>query len=157
MERDNFEVMINNLYDFFRLQKMPSERQINLWFKRLSGIPDKALKYIQMGVENLDNMPRNIPKAFNSFYQEWKGSTSRRVVMDFGKACFDCNNHGVIRGRKWINEVLVTQLFRCGSCERWCFEFGSDVPAATSEWLKGMGYFVVVENMSGGERVKGVA
>ncbi len=159
MERTNFDLMIGNLYDYFNYKSSPTEKQLTMWFSRLQDIPDAAISYIKTAFEsNEKGMPRNVPSMFKQFYQEWMGNggvKSKRMHKQYSTDCFDCNNHGEIRGE--LDGFSVLFLFRCGSCDRWYGKLGRYVPAATPEILVRDGYRVVVESMSRGERVKGAA
>ena len=74
MDRERLKIGIIDLYQFFRYEKLPTSKQIDLWHENLKWIPgnavDKTLKILKDG----DNIPRNIPKAFKNAFSQCRGS-----------------------------------------------------------------------------------
>ena len=65
MDRATWTKSVLKVFDFFRLEKLPSDSQINLWFDMVKHIPNMAVDSIMTAIfQNSDGLPRNLPKAF---------------------------------------------------------------------------------------------
>jgi hypothetical protein len=65
MDRATWTKSVLKVFDFFRLEKLPSDSQINLWFEMVKHIPNMAIDSILTAIfQNSDGLPRNLPKAF---------------------------------------------------------------------------------------------
>jgi len=69
MNRDLFRSNIKKIYTYFRYDKLPTQEQIDLWFESLSYIPDSSLNDIFKNLQQNENLPRNLPRAFKEAYQ----------------------------------------------------------------------------------------
>jgi len=71
MDERTWAAALVNLYDYFRVVTLPSKNQEDRWFQNVKHIPNLEVDQILNSIQNKnDNIPRNIPKAFNDHRAE---------------------------------------------------------------------------------------
>ena len=71
MKAENFKNFVYELFVFFRYKERPGDKIIELWYKKVDYINDTALDFIIEKIEELDNLPRNLPKIIRSIYSQY--------------------------------------------------------------------------------------
>jgi hypothetical protein len=65
MDKATWTKSVLKIFDYYRLEKLPTDSQINLWYDRIKHIPGSAVETITNAIFNSnDSLPRNLPKAF---------------------------------------------------------------------------------------------
>ena len=81
MKEHLFEEFIKELYLYFQRKTFPGVRTIKKWQTKLDHVTDDALPFISEGLQDLDNIPRNIPKAVRKYYNQFKRLNSRITIV----------------------------------------------------------------------------
>lgn len=115
MKEEELRDSIAEIYSYFRYAEMPGTRVIEAWFKKLKYIPEWSLKYIVNQVCELESLPRNLPKAIQALYEQYKREHPEETIL---KACPDCHSHGYFIVRKWEPDYgyHAEYIVKCGAC-----------------------------------------
>ena len=68
MDKASFSNLIFKVYNYFRLQKLPSTDQVELWYNEVKYIPETAIDEIFSRLAHEDSLPRNLPKVIKGVY-----------------------------------------------------------------------------------------
>ncbi len=83
MKRNEFFNMVEGLFNFFRYSNSPATQTINDWHKNLEYIDVKAIPYIKNQIEDLDSLPRNLPKTIKGAYEGYKRQNKGSVFVKY--------------------------------------------------------------------------
>ena len=82
MDERTWDAAILKLFEFFRVEKLPTKKQQDLWFQFVKHIGNNEVDEIISGItSDYDSLPRNISKAFIE-HRPSKSYTSRQVQYD---------------------------------------------------------------------------
>ena len=126
MDRAELVRAIGQAFGYWRMEKLPSEQQINLWHTQLEHIPNGTLNWILPDLyQEHDSLPRNLPKAIKEAYQKAPVENRKHVVKVF---CDQCKGAGSFRVRyKDAMQQMVWGVAICKACENWRVDFGKNV------------------------------
>jgi hypothetical protein len=123
MEKIIFENAIAELFHFFRFKDQPDESIIEIWHDKVRRIPKEALTWIVEQIEELDTMPRNLPKTMLGLHQVWMRENPDKSFRQKTN-CEDCNGSGFLHFIKnepdYIKggmDIHFTAI--CASCQNW--------------------------------------
>jgi hypothetical protein len=128
MVKESFSKTVMDLYSYFRFSKLPSERQIDLWYDEVDFIPEMAMDWIFKELKTEDSVPRNLPKAFMSQWYSYRKANPDKSTTEF-EYCEDCFGHGTHMFEKletvynppmWKSNIVI-----CSLCNNWKKQFGS--------------------------------
>jgi len=128
--------MLQELFLVYR-QAPPSKSQSDAIYERVRHIPDQAMRSIMKNIEdNCDIIPRNLPKAIKTGWQQWREANPERIVHDRTE-CRACGGSGHMH----VMKDELSYVFRCGHCENWRGESGEGVPVATVDQVMEAGFY----------------
>lgn len=129
MDYTIFKNTIKEIYEFFRYKDAPLESTINNWFYKVEFIPDIAIPWIKEQLEELDSIPRNIPKLFKKYWFDYQ-RTHKDKIVHIKEKCDDCHGLGYHYFSKleyiYNPPMRNTYIARCASCQNWKNVFGRD-------------------------------
>ncbi len=83
MHKETFTKTVVDLYDYFRFSKLPSDRQIDLWYDEVDFIPEIAMDWIFKELKSEDSVPRNLPKTFISQWYSYRKANPDKSTTEF--------------------------------------------------------------------------
>ncbi len=135
--REQIESLIGECWAYFKTTK-PSPQTIESWSTELIYMDlYHANSFILNKFKNLDDFPKNFPKAIRTIYNSWLVSQPKEYKSE--KGCSLCMvDEGLIHAKKKFGRYFYTFAFRCGHCKT------SDLPypEVTREWLADNGYIL---------------
>jgi hypothetical protein len=114
------DAIVRNLCTYFERAKHPSMETIDMWFNRISKIPDEPVQWIVQRIkETSESFPRNLPNTLWEYYREWIASNPDKVSISKRKDCIRCNGDGYVYATKIHGKNQVySYVFRCPECEQ---------------------------------------
>ena len=139
--------IVSRLEDWFG--KSLKSEQYEIYAKRISFIPDKALSDIVGKIVD-DNPPTPgrfpTPAKIIEYWQIWKHEHPEMMVSRERTDCHECQGTGFLWARKFIEEMgqAYEFVFRCPYCENWKFDCNEQSPILmrSKEQITAMGYTV---------------
>lgn len=83
MNRSDLKRLLADSYMYFRLKDPANSDQIDMWHISLGYIDAKAIPYILKQIQELDNLPRNLPKLIKSAYEDYKRQNKGSVFVKY--------------------------------------------------------------------------
>jgi len=125
MDRTELIRAIGHAFSYWRMEKLPSEQQVNLWHTQLEYIPNGALNWILPDLyREHDNLPRNLPKAIKEAYSKAPIESRKHITKVF---CDQCNGNGHFRVRyEDTMKQMVWGVAICKACDNWRSDFGKN-------------------------------
>jgi hypothetical protein len=95
----------------------PDEAVINIWYDKLYYIPDEATGWIVNQIQELDTLPRNLPKFFRQYWRAWKSEHPEKMTGE-KEPCNDCCDEGYFIISKVLpDHTIPTQMMVfCKKC-----------------------------------------
>lgn len=115
MKRKVFDTALEEIWAVFGYAKKNDDMR-DVWFERVKHIPDEAVKFITDKLCDLESLPRNLPRAWQNLWSDWKAANPKRIVPDAD--CPACGNYAVRWGwarteaGKWMQFAIS-----CPSCQ----------------------------------------
>ncbi len=115
MKREVFDTALEEIWAVFGYAKKNDDMR-DVWFERVKHIPDEAVKFITDKLCDLESLPRNLPRAWQNLWSDWKAANPKRIVPDAD--CPACGNYAVRWGwarteaGKWMQFAIP-----CPSCQ----------------------------------------
>jgi hypothetical protein len=101
-------------------KRVPGDRTLELWRKRVFKIPDEATGWIERRIQDdCDMFPRNLPTVLWAFYYQWQDAHPEKQALTENFDCPECD-YGLIIARRYNSEggLSYSYVFRCGRCDQ---------------------------------------
>ena len=147
MNLTEFGDAIGNIYSYFQV-KIPDDGVKSIWFESVKHIQSgPALRQIVKTIQDLDNLPKNMPKAFKAAWQTWLNSNpeqAEKLREKYKSHCDYCGGTGFIYSKKKELEVNYNYISRCPKCKNWALQVSEEsMPAYAKEELWDFGFDLV--------------
>ena len=92
MRDENFMHAVNEICAFLGSKEIPAHTKA-AWFQKVESIPDEAIPYIVAKItDEVDAMPRNLPKVFKEKFRAWQRENPGKVAVVEQPGCRDCES-----------------------------------------------------------------
>ena len=92
MRDENFMHAVNEICAFLGSKEIPAHTKA-AWFQKVESIPDEAIPYIVAKItDEVDAMPRNLPKVFKEKFRAWQMENPGKVAVVEQQGCRDCES-----------------------------------------------------------------
>lgn len=120
---------MGDLFDAYQ-RKAPTDRQLDLWWKKLDHIPENAFRVIVDWIlDNYERMPANLVKEVKAGHRVWVAENQGRrpAFSEKKKPCDECGGTGYIWFKAFLKAFGYSANFTaiCGRCENWRADIGS--------------------------------
>jgi hypothetical protein len=126
-----FTDFIKEIYKYYRYKTPPTADEIEDWLLAVDYIPSEALPWILQNLKDTkDNLPRNLPRALNFQWNDYRNEHPEKFTKAEEEAnfnCPDCHGGGVLHCKTVDpeNKLKYTYVAICASCSASREKFGS--------------------------------
>lgn len=90
MNADNFSHAVNQIAAFLGSKEVPPHTKA-AWYEKVQFIPEDAVEFIVAKItDEVDAMPRNLPKVFKEKFRAWQMENPDKVAKVVERGCADC-------------------------------------------------------------------
>jgi len=84
MDKSAFIGAIAKIWAAYDLSKLPNDKSIDVWFRKVEKIPEKAVDHIIDYITDMESKPRNMAVAFCSGYSNFcrENPNQRNIAYD---------------------------------------------------------------------------
>ena len=106
MTRIEFKDMIKNMYVYFRLKNVAGSDEIDNWYADFKYVDNDCIPFVLSRIKDLDNLPRNLPKAIKRYYAEYRHINRNTVYIHYDR---DDDPRFPIKKLYQATEILLTK------------------------------------------------
>ena len=159
MDYGSFVYFLQELNDYYGLDKIFSPSRKERWHNYVKYMPNESLKYIRDRIfDEKETIPRNIPMWMKNYFRDWKVLNSGRFLQYTPVICDECGTIGLFWITAELDGIDYTSVAVCKKCENWQLHLGPEtvdkMRRATRAELEAEGYSVFeVNNYKGAQKV----
>jgi len=145
MDKAIFAEAIKDIYYSFDLKTLPDPAAVEIWFNKVSFIPEMAVNFIVTRITDQESKPRNIGVSFLVYWKEYQRSNPQNIFKETNH-CDECSiNDKPLGFLRFIAADGYRYICRCGHCDNWHLWLGSQkwAPAFTKAQILSRGWKIV--------------
>jgi len=118
------------VYQYFRYTTMPDSETIRSWHDKIKFVPIIALPWIIDRIQEMDSLPRNIPKLIKELWFQYRRENPEKAVQDI-QDCGGCGSQGFFLVERLNNmyypPMKTSMMVLCSECGNWRRHFGDNM------------------------------